>query len=68
MMPSNDLFSAVWTARIPRKGSRRKAEPERLYPALLQFAQTVAKVCSMQYYKREVIQYLSYEQLAEFVE
>ncbi len=44
------------------------AEPERLYPALLQFAQTVAKVSSMQYYKREVIQNLFYEQLAEFVE
>jgi hypothetical protein len=45
-----------------------EAEPERLYPALLQFAQTVAKVSSMQYYKREVIQNLFYEQLAEFVE
>ena len=39
-----------------------EAEPERLYPALLQFAQTVAKVSSMQYYKREVIQNLFYEQ------
>jgi hypothetical protein len=45
-----------------------EAEPERLYPALLQFAQTIAKVSSMQYYKREVIQSLFYEQLAEFVE
>jgi len=26
-----------------------EAEPERLYPALLQFAQTVAKVSSTQY-------------------
>ncbi len=45
-----------------------EAEPERLYPALLQFAQAVAKVSSMRYYKREVIQSLFYEQLAEFVE
>jgi len=44
-----------------------EAEPERLYPALLQFAQTVAKVSSMTYYKREVIQNFFYEQLAEFV-
>ena len=45
-----------------------EADPERLYPALLQFAQTVAKLSSMQYFKREVIQNLFYEQLAEFVE
>lgn len=43
-------------------------EPERLYPAILQFAQTVAKVSSMQFFKREVIQSLFYEQLAEFIE
>ena len=45
-----------------------EAEPERLYPAILQFAQTVAKISSMQYFKREVIQSLFYEQLAEFIE
>ncbi len=44
------------------------AEPERLYPAILQFAQTVAKVSSMRFFKREVIQSLFYEQLAEFIE
>ncbi|MEO8659506.1 MAG: DUF1828 domain-containing protein [Bryobacteraceae bacterium] len=44
------------------------AEPERLYPAILHFAQTVAKVSSMQFYKREVIQSLFYELLDEFVE
>lgn len=44
------------------------AEPERLYPAILHFAQTVAKVSSMQFFKREVIQSLFYEQLAEFIE
>jgi hypothetical protein len=44
------------------------AEPNRLYPAILQFAQTVAKVSSMQFFRREVIQSLFYEQLAEFIE
>ncbi len=39
-----------------------------LYPAILQFAQAVAKIGSMQYFKREVIQSLFYEQLSEFVE
>lgn len=41
---------------------------EQLCPAVLQFAQTVAKVCNMQLYRREVIQNLFYEQLTEFVE
>ena len=45
-----------------------EAEPDRLYPAILHFAQTVAKVSSMQFFKREVIQSLFYEQLAEFIE
>jgi hypothetical protein len=45
-----------------------EAEPDRLYPAILHFAQTVAKVSGMQYFKREVIQSLFYEQLAEFIE
>lgn len=45
-----------------------EAEPDRLYPAILQFAQAVAKVSSMQFFKREVIQSLFYEQLAEFIE
>ena len=43
-------------------------EPQRLYPAVLHFAQTVAKVSSMQFYKREVIQSLFYELLEQFVE
>lgn len=42
--------------------------PESLYPAVMQFAQTVAKVSSMQLYKREVIQSLFYEMLDEFIE
>ena len=45
-----------------------EAELDGLYPAILQFAQTVAKVSSMAYFKREVIQSLFYEQLAEFIE
>jgi hypothetical protein len=40
---------------------------ESLYPALLQFAQTVAKVSSMQVFKREVMQNLFYEMLDDFV-
>ncbi|MBK9169108.1 MAG: DUF1828 domain-containing protein [Bryobacterales bacterium] len=44
------------------------AELGALYPAILQFAQTVAKVSSMQFFRREAIQSLFYEQLAEFIE
>jgi hypothetical protein len=43
-------------------------EGEHLYPALLQFSQTVAKVSSMQFFKREVIQSLFYEELNQFIE
>jgi hypothetical protein len=45
-----------------------ETKPESLYPSLLQFAQTIAKVTNMQLYKREVIQSLFYEQLCEFIE
>lgn len=41
--------------------------PERIYPALLQFAQTIAKVSNMQVFKREVVQSLFYEILHDFV-
>jgi hypothetical protein len=56
--------------RVSQKDGRLfiEADPDRLYPAILQFAQTVAKVSSMQFFKREVIQSLFYEQLAEFIE
>ena len=40
---------------------------EGLYPALLQFAQTVAKVSNMQAFKREVVQNLFYEMLGDFI-
>ncbi|MGE5567633.1 MAG: DUF1828 domain-containing protein [Rhodospirillales bacterium] len=65
------IFSRILSEnRISEQDGRLyiDAEPDRLYPAILQFAQTVAKVSSMQYFKREVIQSLFYEQLAEFIE
>jgi hypothetical protein len=40
---------------------------EHLYPALLQFAQTIAKVSNMQAFRREVMQNLFYEMLDDFV-
>jgi hypothetical protein len=43
------------------------ASKEHLYPSLLQFAQTVAKVSNMQAFKREVVQSLFYETLNDFV-
>jgi hypothetical protein len=42
--------------------------PETLYPGLLQFAQTVSKVCNMRYFKREVLASLFEELLAEFIQ
>lgn len=41
--------------------------PESVYPALLQFAQTIAKVSNMQAFKREVVQNLFYEMLDDFI-
>ena len=38
-----------------------------VYPSLLQFAQTVAKVSNMQAFKREVVHSLFYETLGDFV-
>ncbi len=43
------------------------ASPENLYPAVLQFAQTVAKVSNMRLYKREVVKSLFNENLEEIV-
>ena len=42
--------------------------PDMMYPYIFQFSQTVGKVSSMQYFKREVIRSLFYEQLTEFIE
>jgi hypothetical protein len=44
-----------------------EAAPKHVYPSLLQFAQTVAKVSNMRMFKREVIQNLFYETLNDFV-
>jgi len=44
------------------------ATPDSVYPALLQFAQTIAKVSNMQAFKREVIQSLFYEMLGDFIQ
>jgi len=41
--------------------------PDSLYPALLQFAQAVAKVSNMRLFKREVLMSLFDEMLAEFI-
>ena len=43
-----------------------EATPDHLYPAILQFAQAVAKVGSMRNFKREIIASLFYEMLEEF--
>jgi hypothetical protein len=40
---------------------------ENTYPAVLQFAQTIAKVSSMEYFRREVIQSMFYELLEELI-
>lgn len=40
---------------------------QELYPALMQFAQTVNKVGSMRYFGREVVKSLFYEQVDEFI-
>ena len=44
-----------------------RSSRETLYPDLMQFAQTIAKVCNLQMMKREVIQSLFYETLNDFV-
>jgi hypothetical protein len=43
------------------------ANLESLYPSIMQFAQTVAKVTNMQIYKREIIRSLFYEILEDFI-
>jgi Domain of unknown function DUF1828 len=44
------------------------AHPESLYGTLLQFSQTVSKICNMRYFKREVLTSLFAELLAEFIQ
>ncbi|MBD3410384.1 MAG: DUF1828 domain-containing protein [Ignavibacteriales bacterium] len=43
------------------------AKTENVFPAMMQFAQAVAKVGSMRYFGREVVRSLFYEQLDEIV-
>jgi|SRR3989339_166806 len=43
-------------------------KPDILYPSLMQFVQTVAKIVNMRLYRREVIHSLFFEMLDEFVE
>lgn len=43
------------------------AKVDSLYPAILQFAQAVSKVCNMRLFKREVLISLFEEMLAEFI-
>jgi hypothetical protein len=38
-----------------------------LYPSLMKFCQTIAKISTMRQFKREVIESLFYEQLDEFI-
>lgn len=47
---------------------RLETTPESLYPALMQFAQTIAKVCNMRQFKREVLASLFEEMLDSFIE
>jgi len=44
------------------------ATPESLYPTIMQFAQTVAKVSNIQVLRREIIRGLFYDEFGEFVE
>jgi hypothetical protein len=64
------IFSRILSEnRVQEQNGRlfMETEPDGLYPAILQFAQTIAKVSSMQYYRREVIQSLFYELLEQFI-
>lgn len=38
-----------------------------LYPSIMNFAQTISKICGMRYFKREIIESLFYEMLDEFI-
>jgi len=43
------------------------ADKENVYPALMQFAQTISKITGMRLFKREVIHSLFFEMLEEFI-
>ncbi|MBM3753478.1 MAG: DUF1828 domain-containing protein [Acidobacteria bacterium] len=64
------IFSRILAENgIAEDGGRLFLEtsPESVYPSLLQFAQTIAKIGNMQAFKREVIQNLFYEMLGDFI-
>lgn len=61
ILAENQVFEDNGTLFIDSK-------PESLYPTILQFAQTVAKVSNMRLYKREVVQSLFYEILEEIID
>lgn len=64
------IFDKILTEnQLKEKEGRLSLETpvESLYPAVLQFAQTIAKVSNMRHFKREVIKSLFYEMLDEFV-
>ena len=44
-----------------------EARPERLYPAIMQFAQAIAKVANLEVLRREIVRSLFYESLEEFI-
>ena len=43
------------------------ASNDLLYQSILQFVQAVAKICSMRYFKREIIESLFYDMLDEYI-
>ncbi|HUT02663.1 MAG TPA: DUF1828 domain-containing protein [bacterium] len=44
-----------------------ETRPESLYPAILQFAQAVAKIANLEILRREIVRSLFYESLGEFI-
>jgi len=65
------IFSKILSENLVTEDNGKlylDTKPESLYPSILQFAQTVAKVSNMRLYKREVVQSLFYEILAEVIE
>ena len=64
------IFDKMLTENYLREREGRlflETPVESLYPSILQFAQTIAKVSNMRHFKREVIRSLFFEMLDEFV-
>lgn len=60
ILAENGVFEVDGTLSIESK-------PDSLYPTLLQFSHTIAKVCNMRQFKREVLNSLFEEILADFI-